>query len=449
MRVVQVPFGFHPDPVGGTEVYVEALARHLAADGVETLVAAPGPAARYEHGGIPVWRFPVGPGSGDARDVYDAGDPAAAAAFGALVDRVRPDVVHLHALTRAVSLRLLRETARRGVPVVFTYHTPTVSCQRGTLLRGGRDVCDGTLATARCSACALHGLGAGRVASVLLGHAPPALGRALGRSGLSGGAWTALRMPALVARRHQVVRAFLAETERIVVPCRWARDVLLRNGVGPAKILLSPHGLAHPPGEVPQAPARRRPPLRVVYLGRLDPAKGLDVLVRAVRLAPELPLELAVHGVVQDPADRARLEALAAGDARVRFHAPVPGPEVIATIARHDVLAVPSQCLETGPLVVLEAFAAGVPVLGSDLGGLAELMRPGTDGLLVEAASVAAWRDALVRLAGDPAVLAALRAGIRPPRTMQAVAGEMRALYRAVLGDRAPTPAGERAHAPA
>jgi glycosyltransferase involved in cell wall biosynthesis len=449
MRVVHVPFGFHPDPVGGTEVYVAALARHLAADGVEALVAAPGPAARYEHEGIPVWRFPVGPGTGDAGDVYDEGDPAAAAAFGGQLDRVRPDLVHLHALTRAVSLRLLRETARRGMPVVFTYHTPTVSCQRGTLLRGGQEVCDGTMAAARCSACVLQGLGVGPVTSRLLGHAPAVLGRALERSGLSGGPWTGLRMPALVARRHQVVRAFLAEVDRIVVPCGWARDVLLRNGVAPARVVHSPQGLADGPVPVTRSPERRPGPLRVVYLGRLDPAKGVDVLVRAIRLAPELAVELAVYGIVHDPVYRARLESLAAGDARIRFHPPVPPSQASATIARHDVLAVPSQCLETGPLVVLEAFAAGVPVLGSDLGGVAELVRPGVDGLLVAPSSPPAWRDALTRLVADPDLFRRLRAGVRPPRTMRAVAKEMAALYDAVLGAPRPAWSAERAHAPA
>jgi glycosyltransferase involved in cell wall biosynthesis len=449
MRVVQVPFGFHPDPAGGTEVHVAALARHLAAAGVETLVAAPGPAARYEHEGVPVWRFPVGPGTGDARDVYDEGDPAAAAAFGELLDRVQPDLVHLHALTRAVSLRLVRETARRGVPVVFTYHTPTVSCQRGTLLRDGREVCDGTMASTRCSACTLQGLGLGKVASALLGHAPLALGRALERSGLSGGAWTGLRMPALVARRHQVVRAFLAEVDRIVVPCGWARDVLLRNGVAPARIVHSPQGLADGAAAVIRRPERRHAPLRVVYLGRLDPVKGVDVLVRAARLAPDLAVELAVYGIVHDAHYRARLDSLAAGDPRIRFQAPVPPSQASATIAQHDLLAVPSQCLETGPLVVLEAFAAGVPVLGSALGGLAELVRPGIDGLLVEPSSAAAWSGALRRLAGDRDLLDGLRAGIRPPRTMRAVAREMAALYDAVLGARRPARAPERAHAPA
>jgi glycosyltransferase involved in cell wall biosynthesis len=162
-------------------------------------------------------------------------------------------------------------------------------------------------------------------------------------------------------------------------------------------------------------------------------------------------VELDVYGVVQGSSGEAyvrRLDALAAGDHRIRFHAPVTRSAVIPTIARHDLLAVPSQWLETGPFVVLEAFAAGVPVLGSDLGGIAELVSHAVDGILIEPASLRAWSDALARLAGDPGLLARLKAGVRPPRRMEAVAREMHELYRELLSRSSPQ-LEEPTHAPA
>jgi len=437
LKVLQVPFGFPPDPVGGTEVYVGSLARELAAAGIDVVIAAPGSAGRYVHAGLPVWRFPASPGGRDAREVYDEGDADAARAFGSILDSERPEVVHFHAFTRAVSLRALRETARRGVRSVFTYHTPTVSCQRGTLLRWGREVCDGELVTARCSACALHAAGVNRAMSHILGRAPVALGHALERAGLSGGPWTALRMSALVSLRHAVVRAFLGEVDRLVVVCRWARDLLVRNGIAATKIVVSPHGLAYLPDQPRPRPAGEPPPLRVAYLGRLDPIKGVHLLIRAIRLAPDLPVELTIHGIAQDgdgAAYRLALKSAAAGDRRIRLDESLPAADAVAVIGRHHVLAVPSQCIETGPLVVHEAFAAGVPVVGSALGGIAELVRPGIDGILVDPASSSdAWREALARVAGDAALLERLRAGTRVPRSMRCVAREMHAVYASVL----------------
>lgn len=114
--------------------------------------------------------------------------------------------------------------------------------------------------------------------------------------------------------------------------------------------------------------------------------------------------------------------------------APVKASEVIETLKGYDGLLVPSQWMETGPLVVLEAFAAGVPVVGSDLGGIAEWVTHERDGLLVTG-ELREWlgSQALRRLVSEPELLPKLRAGIRPPRSMREVAEEVRAVYEELL----------------
>jgi len=81
---------------------------------------------------------------------------------------------------------------------------------------------------------------------------------------------------------------------------------------------------------------------------------------------------------------------------------------------------------------VLEAFAAGIPVVGTNLGSIAELVEHGVNGLLVEPGSAHAWAEALRRLSQDPDLIATLRSGIRPPRTMNDAAIELKAVYRQV-----------------
>jgi glycosyltransferase involved in cell wall biosynthesis len=100
---------------------------------------------------------------------------------------------------------------------------------------------------------------------------------------------------------------------------------------------------------------------------------------------------------------------------------------------RCDFVVVPSRWLETGPLVVLEAFAAGTPVLGARLGGIAELVSDDVDGVLVAPDDAPAWALTLASLANDPTRVARLRAGVRPPRTMDEVGCEMALLYRSML----------------
>jgi glycosyltransferase involved in cell wall biosynthesis len=96
-------------------------------------------------------------------------------------------------------------------------------------------------------------------------------------------------------------------------------------------------------------------------------------------------------------------------------------------------LVAPSLWLETGPLVVLEAHAAGIPVIGSQRGGLAELLQHGVNGMLVEADSVQSWASQLERLCHDRELLVQLRKGIGMPRSMKTVAQEVAGFYQHIL----------------
>jgi glycosyltransferase involved in cell wall biosynthesis len=434
VKIVHVPFSFHPDPVGGTEVYVDALARQQQLEGQDVVIAAPSERqAQYDHGSLPVRRFPVAVPVNDIRQLYGDGDIMAAAAFGRMLDEERPDLVHLHAFTRGVSLRLVREVKRRDVPVVFSYHTASVSCQRGTLLRWGTEVCDGALDLTTCAECSLHGLGLNRAASLVAGRIPVAVGRMVGSAGLSGRVWTAVRMTELVALQQTAFRRLMEEVDHVVTVCQWVKDLLVRNGVPAKRITFSRQGLCQGHVGVPADGIRRnRPPLKMMFAGRLDPAKGVHLLIEALKAVPNLPVTLDIYGVTQDDAGAGylrRLKQSAESDRRIMFRHPIPSDEVVTRMRGYDVLAVPSQCLENAPLVILEAFAARVPVIGSKLGGITELITDEVTGLLVESGSAAAWRAAVDRVIRDPGLLRRLREAIRPPRTIRDVTADMSRIY--------------------
>jgi glycosyltransferase involved in cell wall biosynthesis len=438
MKVLHVPFTFYPNPIGGTEVYVDALARAQRALNIDALIAAPAERGEhYEHAGLPVWRFPVGETIHDLREMYGEGDALASDAFVRILETARPDLIHLHAFTRAVSLRLVRAAKQRGIPVVFSYHTPTVSCQRGTLLQWGAEGCDGVLHVERCSQCALHGQGLNRTISALVGLLPPGVGRALGSRGLSGGIWTALRMTELVALQHAAFRLLMAEVDHVVALCQWVREVLLRNGVPDEKVTVSRQGLC--PVEDDSPPPRAAKPsqrVRMIFLGRLDSTKGTHILIEAMRTAPKVPVDLDIYGIAQGEVGAAYLQRLrhgAQGDGRISFHDSIPARAVVSKIREYDLAAVPSQTLETGPMVVLEAFAAGVPVIGSNLGGIAELVTHGVNGLLVEPGSIVAWARELRNISMEPCILGELRLGIRPPRHISECVSDMTTLYQRLV----------------
>jgi glycosyltransferase involved in cell wall biosynthesis len=455
VKVIHVPYTFWPDPVGGTEVYVDTLAREQRRNRLDAVVAAPGAAeSRYTHESLPVRRFPVAEPVQDIRELYGDGDTVAANAFGRILDAEGPQVVHLHAFTRGVSLRLVREAKRRGISVVFSYHTPTVSCQRGTLLRWGAEICDGRLEVRRCSQCSLHGLGLNRFGSIALGYIPTAVGETLGRAGLAGGVWTAARTTELMSLRHATFRSLVTEVDHVVAMSRWVSDLLLRNGVPSWKVSVSNQGLGKVTSTTSLPTANRSStssPLKVMFIGRLDPMKGLHLLINAIRSAPALLAELHIFGSTQSASHETyarRLMEMSNGDRRILFKGAAPSDEVVDLMRRYDVIAVPSQCLETGPLVVMEAFAAGVPVIGSNLGGIAELVRDGEDGLLIEPANPTAWRSGLERLCDDLRYLQSLKERISQPPSIATAARQLFALYSTVNSTLGAEPLQARAGEP-
>lgn len=434
LDVLHVTYTYFPDPSGGTEVYVRGLAQELRAHGYLTAVAAPAAAsAVYLDAGLPVYRF-----QGDTRArldlAYGAADEVAARNFKAIIDKTEPKIVHLHARTAAVSERLIDIAHAIGAVVIFTYHTPTVSCARGTMMLFDKTPCDGRIDRVRCTACSLSALDVPRpMARLIAGF--PALS-ALASALKSNSPLSAFRIPGLMVSDQQRFLTFIQKIDHVVAVSQWVNDVLTRNAVPTEKIILSRQGIGASAALPRQALLRpRTAPLKIAYFGRLGRAKGPDLLAHALSLIPDVDVQIDVFAI-RHPAtpdrDYAQLQEQAQKDRRFRLQPAVAPDEVLGTMAEYDLIAIPSRWLETGPLVALEAFAAKVPVLGAHLGGIAELVRNGIDGILLPPDDPKAWAESIKDLANDRDKIDRLRTQIRPPRTAADCADDMIRLYAQV-----------------
>jgi glycosyltransferase involved in cell wall biosynthesis len=434
VSVLHVPYTFFPDAAAGTEIYVTELIAAMSRENFRGMVAAPGPQnAEYDHDGIAVYRFQQ-----DARQslayAYGEPDEIAAESFRRLVQRLRPDIVHMHAHTAAVSERLAEIAHETGAQLVFTYHTPTISCLRGTMMQMGTAPCDGVLDATRCTVCTLqeHGLPAGL--GNLLARLPEGIGTSLAHLGLAGPAVTALRMRRNAAGVHRRFLSLMAKADCVIAVCQWVKDVLIANGVPENKVALCRQGFGGVSKKLPrQAPYPSRPrgegPLRLAYFGRIDPVKGVDIVIDALKLIPGASVLLDIYGIVQPGSETYAAALKASADARIRFQSSLPRDALADVMAEYDFVVIPSRWLETGPLVVYEAFATGTPVLGSRLGGIAELISDDVDGILVKPDDPKSWATVISGLISDVSRNNRLRSGIRPPRTMMDVATEMAEHY--------------------
>ncbi|MDX6715477.1 MAG: phosphatidyl-myo-inositol alpha-mannosyltransferase [Baekduia sp.] len=168
-----------------------------------------------------------------------------------------------------------------------------------------------------------------------------------------------------------------------------------------------PNGVAVPehiaPAQAEAVSAER--PLRIAFVGQAVERKGLPVLLRAFEaLREHVPAELTLIGATAEEVEPLLLD----GREGITVLGKVDDATKEAELRRADVLAAPSLGGESFGMVLTEGFAAGTPVVASDIAGYAGVVRDGVDGVLVPRGDAAALGEALRSLALDPARRAAL-----------------------------------------
>jgi glycosyltransferase involved in cell wall biosynthesis len=219
--------------------------------------------------------------------------------------------------------------------------------------------------------------------------------------------------------RLDFIRKVFAAADMVIAPSHFLKRMFVQNGYRAESIQVSPYGLDLSWGPQP-APRPSDGVLTIGYLGQLEPLKGVDILVRAIRLLPpQAPVRLRIHGALdKNPPYVQSLRDIALGDPRIEFAGVYTRPQLGAVLANMDVIAVPSVWYENTPLVIGEAFAAGRPALATNLGGMSEAVQHDINGLLFERGDVAGLARAIQRLLDEPGLLNRLRAGIGPVRTI-------------------------------
>jgi len=219
-----------------------------------------------------------------------------------------------------------------------------------------------------------------------------------------------------VRARLEFLLRCLQQADAVISTSQFLRHVYTSAGLDPAHIHFARQGIELPEAAPEPLPF---PPLRIGYLGQIAPLKGVDVLLRAVRSLPGEPLEVHVYGDLDPFPEYSRsLRALAAGDPRIQLLGRYQerGGLLEALRPLHAVV-VPSLWYENSPNVILESFAHGLPVLASNLGGMAELVRHEESGLLFQPGDAMDLASQIRRLLREPSLLPVLRSGIPPVKS--------------------------------
>jgi glycosyltransferase involved in cell wall biosynthesis len=234
------------------------------------------------------------------------------------------------------------------------------------------------------------------------------------------------------ARRTSHMKAVCASITHFIAPSRYMRDRFVAFGIPGERITVADYGFDHSPfAALKRTPAEPR--LRVGFLGSLMISKAPHLLLEATRALPEGSISVALYGAHTayhgDDSYRDRLATLLA-QPNVVLHGPLAHGDVPRALASIDVLVVPSIWPENSPLVIHEAFLAGAPVIASRIGGIPELVTDEVNGLLFRPGDAADLASKLERMVADPGLVATLRDGIPPVRTIEADVHETRAMYQ-------------------
>lgn len=390
MKLLLVSNGYPPRGLWGTEFYSRELVRGLVRRGIEVAVLHPqrdGSRARFELEetrveGVPVFLLH---NPGDRRkhfaDSYE--NAQVERVFDELLARLAPDVVHFTYLLWGLSVGLPARCAARGIASVLTLTDYGLLCHRGQMYDHRLQRCFGPHPASVCARC---------IREPAPYDAPPlelAAKRAAVRTAAALGGLGGVVTTSDVEQRERAVRTALAATDVLIAPTRVLAEAFERAGVPSAKI----EHLVYALDAEPLASARAEPPrstVRFGYLGQFTPHKGLGTLCRAVELMrhrlPESvePWEVCLYGAPSSGRHRLYAERMLAREpgARLRVHEPFHSDEAARVLAGLHALVLPSEWDENAPLSILQARAAGVPVIASAVPGVREIVEQGVHGLL-------------------------------------------------------------------
>lgn len=437
MKIVQVVNFFLPDNVGGTEVYVKNLSTKLLLHPIEVVILRPDywGKADYQYEGIPVIFYSENPKS-TTKQIKGFEAPDGILNFKQALQKINPDIVHFHEITGSNGITLYHiEVAKQlGLKVILTFHLSHYTCKTGNLIFKQKEICDGRIDTRRCSECYLQSRGVNKFYSIII-----PISKLLNDLKLKPNHWRP-RIGNLLGVTNQINEVkkglnFLVKTcDRLVSITEWYKNVLILNGVPENKISVIKQGhYFHPNPQQVLIENRKDSSLKIVFFGRITRFKGLHILLEALNQLKCNNITLDIYGQKGDDEYFELCQKMSSDNKNINFQGVVKETMVVEIMKNYDILALCSTFSEMSPLVIQEAFAAGIPVIASKVYGNSEQIVHNENGLLFEFKSVQSLKVQLKRLLTEPNLLEILKLNIKTPKDFKQIKEEYMDLYEGLL----------------
>lgn len=404
MKVVLCLKHFLPSHVAGTEVYVKGLASSLQAQGIEVLVVKPNYSdtdfSEYMYKGIKVLEYPESAYNDKALQTGKKA-PTGLANFIMLLKVHQPDVVHFHEISgsNGITIHHLEAVKRLGIKVFTTLHLLRYVCKTSTLMYMQQEPCDGKIIVNKCAACMLEygGLNASiaRIgAAVSSGFNQFGYDLSLRTNKVAG----LLSYSKYIEDHIEQLHNIFDYSHRVVVLNNWFRDILLRNGVAQEKMSVISRPEPDYATAFPAQETENKQIIKLIYIGRICRIKGLLLLLNALKELGQGIFSLDIFGNVTEQDYYQECLDLTKGQSNIHWRGVVEQEAVVDTLLNYDVLVFPSIVQEMSPFVTYEAFAAGLPVLASDILEARAVIKKDINGWIFKMNDIDSLKNSLIHI---------------------------------------------------
>ena len=402
MKVLKVIHGFPPYYMAGSEIYSYNLVMELAKQhdvNVFTRIESPFlplySTKEETIRNVDIYRVNKPPRDYTFRAKYldETLDPI----YEDYLKRVNPDVVHIGHLSH-LSTNIVPITKKLGFPIVFTLHDFWLMCLRGQLITGRYELCTGP-APEKCQECfRLYFL-------------------------------SEQKGKTEVERWMDHLENIIGYVDIFIAPSRYLMRTYLDFGIEPERIRYMDYGFDTSLIERKEHTAADKP--RFGYMGRIIPSKGIHILIEAFNKMDDRAV-LNIFGA--STSDAIYLKEMVK-NCNIHFKGGFDNREIKRVLKEIDVMVVPSIWYENSPLVIHEAFLAGIPVIASDLGGMAEYVKDGKNGLLFEVDNADDLYEKLIQFVNNPELINKLSSDGKDVISIEEDANRIVSIYRELSGN--------------
>jgi glycosyltransferase involved in cell wall biosynthesis len=327
--------------------------------------------------------------------------------FADYVDEVRPALVHIHH-TVGLSSSIVEVAVSKGVPVVLQMRDFYYMCQKVHLFNAALHLCDGPEDGRKCADCIKTDSD-----RYLRRHETPPPATAFEQAGIY---------------RTEYMRRILLLPDTIICPSPFVKEKYVEFGVPANKMIVSPTGI-----KLPQTPMRQEGPNEGVvfgFIGQPSYYKGIDTLLDAFGMLDQTRAELRICGGEPEVVERLRKRV---NGLSVQFLGNYSHEQLPDILSHVDVVVQPSICHESYSLAIREAFAAGIPVIVSNIRAQMDAVRNEKNGLHFRAGDAVDLSHKMNLFIQNPALLHDYSKHIPHVRSITDQASEFAKIYQKLI----------------